>query len=427
MHIRHLLSIIFAISSLSLCVGQTPEELKPFEDSVMIHFRQSKVNLDSTYMGNEAALQHICQTIGQYNQPDSNFVLLNVKITGGASPEGKVRFNDWLSEQRARRITEYLDSRMILPDSVSSQTLLGPDWQGLRKMVAADPNVPYREDVLTLLDELTARYNRGEKGTDADLLRLKRLHGEVPYLYMYHHLFPYLRESNVVLTFGRPEPLRNHHQDVAIPIEEENIVEEEWPTPGILAPEIEYSADRPFYMALKTNLIADALALPELGAEFYLGKNISIVGNWMYGWWDRDRTHRYWRAYGGDLALRWWFGSAAHNKPLTGHHLGIYGGVVTYDFEFGGKGHMGGRPGHNLWDRCMHYFGVEYGYSLPIARRFNLDFTFGLGYMGGKYVEYHPNGKCYQWDATKQKHWYGPTKLEISLVWLIGHGNYNQK
>ncbi|MCD8273384.1 MAG: DUF3575 domain-containing protein, partial [Alistipes sp.] len=24
-------------------------------------------------------------------------------------------------------------------------------------------------------------------------------------------------------------------------------------------------------------------------------------------------------------------------------------------------------------------------------------------------------------------HWFGPTKAEISLVWLLGRGNYNEK
>ncbi|MFK2066771.1 DUF3575 domain-containing protein, partial [Bacteroides fragilis] len=28
---------------------------------------------------------------------------------------------------------------------------------------------------------------------------------------------------------------------------------------------------------------------------------------------------------------------------------------------------------------------------------------------------------------TRQRHWFGPTKAEISLVWLIGRGNYNEK
>ena len=184
---------------------------------------------------------------------------------------------------------------------------------------------------------------------------------------------------------------------------------------------------KPFYMALKTNLLYDAAALPNIGAEFYLGKNWSVGANWTYGWWDKDSSHHYWRAYGGELYGRWWFGEKAHTKPLTGHHLGVFAGIITYDFEFGGKGYMGGLPGKTLWDRCNRYAGIEYGYSLPVGRRINIDFSIGLGYLGGKVIKYHPSHDRYIWDKTTNFNWIGPVKAEVSLVWLIGRGNVNMK
>lgn len=393
-------------------------------DSVAVHFKQSKTYLDTAYKGNAKALEHLRDIVNRYADSDSDLLLKEIKIMGGASPEGSVRFNNYLSNRRAARIFDYMDSKMMLPDSITRRTLLGRDWHGLRQEVAADKGMPYRQEVITLLDEIISRCDAGEKDNDTNLLELKKLRGGKPYLYMYRHIFPSLRQADVVMVFGRPKkiwkplPIVDNLElmpDVAMVTSISDM--------GIS----ELKEEKPFYMALKTNMLADILALPEIGVEFYLGKNMSIVGNWMYGWWDRNRTHRYWRAYGGDLALRWWFGKAAHNKPLTGHHAGVYGGLLTYDFEFGGKGHMGGRPGHNLWDRCMHIVGLEYGYSLPIARRLNIDFTLGVGYMEGKYVEYVPKGDCYKWEGTKMKHWIGPTKLEVSLVWLIGRGNYNKK
>lgn len=183
--------------------------------------------------------------------------------------------------------------------------------------------------------------------------------------------------------------------------------------------------ERPLYMSLKTNLLYDALAVPNIGVEFYIGKNWSINANWMYGWWDTNRRHRYWRTYGGDIAARWWFGTKAHAKPLTGHHIGLYAGIVTYDFEWGGKGYMGGLPHKTLWDRCNAMVGIEYGYSMRVSKRLNIDFTIGIGYLGGKYLEYVPCGKSYLWQSTHSLHWFGPTKAEISLVWLIGKENHN--
>lgn len=75
----------------------------------------------------------------------------------------------------------------------------------------------------------------------------------------------------------------------------------------------------------------------------------------------------------------------------------------------------------------MNYVvGAEYGYSLPIARRWNIDFSIGAGYWGGIYHEYLPQDGEYVWQATKKRQWIGPTKAEISLVWLLGKGNCNQ-
>ena len=160
----------------------------------------------------------------------------------------------------------------------------------------------------------------------------------------------------------------------------------------------EHEERKPFYMAVKTNMLYDVLAVPNIGIEFYLGKNWSVSGSWMYGWWDKNSKHRYWRIYGGDIAVRKWLGRKAAEKPLTGHHLGLYGQVFTYDFEWGGTGYMGGRPGKTLWNSPNYAMGVEYGYD-------------------GHDV----------WESTKKRHWFGPTKAEISLVWLLGRGNSNNR
>ena len=182
-----------------------------------------------------------------------------------------------------------------------------------------------------------------------------------------------------------------------------------------------------FYMALKTNMLYDVLLVPNIGVEFYLGKGWTIGADAMYAWWDNSKRDRYWRIYGGDLTLRKYFGKRAAAKPLTGHHFGMYGQALIYDFERGGKGYMGGKPKSMLIDDMHWGIGIEYGYALPIARRLNLDFTFGIGYLGGMSREYRPVNGYYVVESSKRRNWFGPTKAEISLVWLIGYGNYNEK
>ena len=77
---------------------------------------------------------------------------------------------------------------------------------------------------------------------------------------------------------------------------------------------------------------------------------------------------------------------------------------------------MGGKPGGTLWEKMNYAVGLEYGYSLPVTRRLNLDFVISVGYWGGEYHKYAPIGDCYVWKETQLRHWFAPTKAEISLV-----------
>ena len=180
-------------------------------------------------------------------------------------------------------------------------------------------------------------------------------------------------------------------------------------------------------MSLKTNMLYDLLLVPNIGAEFYVGRGWTVGGSWAYAWWSREKSDFFWRLYGGELYVRKYLGRRAAEKPLTGHHLGVHGQIFTYDFELGGRGYIGGKPGGSLWNKMNYAVGVEYGYSLPITRRLNLDFTLGIGYWGGEYKIYDPEDGHYVWKETRQRHWLGPTKAEISLVWLLGRGNFNEK
>lgn len=396
-------------------------------DSVKIHFRQGKIELDPEFRNNRESLNRIADSL-RTSYADSVYRLQKILVVGGASPEGSVKLNKWLSEKRAGVLFDYLSRYGTLPDSLKTTDFIGRDWNGLIRLVENDPEVPYREETLALLREI-AGGARGDASSHGDHLeRLRQLREGVPYYYMYKILFPELRASRLYLWYEKvwnptalvPQP----KTEILIPQVDTVFVRD-----TLIVRDTVYLPAQcpPFYMNIRTNMLYDALLVPNIGVEFYLGKDWSVVANWMYGWWKTDRRHWYWRAYGGDIAVRKWFGKAAKEKPLTGHHLGIYGQIFTYDFETGGRGYMGGKPGGTLWDKMNWAAGVEYGYSLPVARRLNIDFTVGVGYWGGTYYEYKPVDGCYVWQSTKQRHWFGPTKAEVSLVWLIGRGNCNKE
>ena len=163
--------------------------------------------------------------------------------------------------------------------------------------------------------------------------------------------------------------------------------------------------------ALKTNLLYDLALVPNVAVEYAATDKFSVSVDWMYAWWSRDDKHDYWRVYGGDVELRYWLGDK-QGRRFAGHHVGAYGGMLTYDVEWGGTGYMG--------EKWSYLLGLSYGYALPLSRRLRLDFEIGLGYMGGEYYEYEPEGDKYFWQQTKKRKWFGPTRAEISLIWLLG-------
>lgn len=402
---RHILFVLIIL------LRGIPSTCQEISDSLRIHFQQSKSLFNESVAGNSQFYGSLADLLEMAKRKDVEIV--SITVYGAASPEGGIDYNKGLSKRRADRIASYIaevGGGRISPEVIA----VGRDWKGLYDLAVADSELPSREATLDLLCRLAMPNDK--ESEDRMFAQLKVLDGGKPYRYMYSRLFPELRKAGVkvvavyriddLVSDGRVSPLETSFAEPnGISISAKGDVMQE-------------VRKKPWYVGVKTNMLYDALLVPNGGLEIYLGKNWSIDAYWMYAWWKSDRVHNYWRTYGGDVELRKWLGSAARRKPLTGHHIGAYAQIVTYDFELGGRGYLA--------DRWSYAAGVSYGYSLPVAKRLNIDFSMGLGYMGGEYKEYLPQDGHYVWQSTKRRHWIGPTKAEISLVWLIGRGNTNR-
>ena len=167
-------------------------------------------------------------------------------------------------------------------------------------------------------------------------------------------------------------------------------------------------------VALKTNLLYDAVLIPNAGVEISLGRQWTVGADGFFTWFSSDSRHRYWQGYGGYLTLRRYLGTPVEGQPFLfkGHHIGAYALGLTYDVEWGGRGYQADRFGFGG--------GVEYGYALPIGKNLLLDFSLGIGFQDGEYKEYDPQDNHYVWQTTSKRHWFGPTKAEVSLKWVLG-------
>lgn len=426
MNIKKLLILLLLLGSSSpaFCCGDTLR--------CRFYFPVGSSTPDLSYRNNGVRLDSLLSGI---RSRQSHSVLRRISMRSGSSPEGNSASNKRLSDERLASLRGLILERLSVPDSVFVCTSSGNDWEGLASLVKAS-DMPYREEVLRILRDTPEWVTRNGVVVDSRKRQLMNLRGGRVWHYMAEHFFPELRHSSVIECEFEPVPKGPDRDTAVLPRQAKPrdtvIVRDTIERTVVIRDTVQAAvpvADVPkaFYMGLKTNLLYDALLVPNIGVELYLGKGWAVGGNWMYAWWNSNKRHNYWRLYGGELDVRKYFGRRVADKPLTGHHLGLYGQLFTYDFETGGKGYMGGKPGGSLWEKCNYAVGVEYGYSLPVGRRLNLDFVIGAGYWGGEYHTYVPDGGRYVWRETRRRHWFGPTKAEVSLVWLLGRGNYNDK
>ena len=328
-----ILSCIVLFGAGNIFSANVPTNKYEKKDSLTFYFNQGKSDIDYNISNNSVEFQAMDSLL-----KDNDIAIRNVQIIGSASPEGGISLNYKLSDQRAEKILSKLRNNTHLDPDKIKISFVGRDWKRLLEFVESDPAVPYKAQTISLLEEIVAGLSTDTEENEHahNLQRLEKLENGIPYAYLYRNVFPYLRASRLYFTTSI---LPVFDREVKIP--EINAITPDIGTDYLFFQETPSLKQRKnFYMALKTNMLYDILLLPSVSAEFYLGKNFSTVANWMYGWWNKDCSHRYWRAYGGDLAVRWWFGHEANRKPLTGHQVGVYGGITTFDFEFGNKGYM---------------------------------------------------------------------------------------
>ena len=395
-----------------------------------IYFRPGYSLLELSYRDNAANMKALTQGI-QTIKGNPCVQLQHIRILSAASPEGNSALNKRVAKRRGERLRDYLKETLVLPDSIFTVSSAGEDWQGLASLIAKE-KTPWRNKALQIIRHTPEWVTRNGKVVDGRKRQLQNLDGGKAWKYMLDNHFYTLRTGAVVVCEVKTLAAESTPSAAEARLEQARLESASQqpasqspsspPFPAIpsqVHPSSESQAPPvASYFALKSNLLYDALLVPNLSLEASIGSGWTLGAGGMFAWWSKDAKHRYWRIYGGDLEIRKYFGTLSKSKPLQGHHLGIYGDFLTYDFEFGAKGYQ---------SKATYAAGIKYGYSHPIAKRLNLDFALGIGYLHSNYKTYVPRDGCYVYQETKKRKWLGPTQAEISLVWLLGKGNTNKK
>ncbi|WP_295940333.1 DUF3575 domain-containing protein [uncultured Alistipes sp.] len=162
-------------------------------------------------------------------------------------------------------------------------------------------------------------------------------------------------------------------------------------------------------VALKNNLLMDAMASPNLGIEFKTGKRTTLEIPASLNLWSFSSDKKF-KHVAVQPEFRWW-----SCQPFAGHFWGIHAHYASYNV--GGIGPFTTIK-DNRYDGWLAGAGFTYGYNWVLGRRWSLEATVGVGYAYMSYDKYGC-GKCQPLDKRGTKHYFGPTKIGLTLVFLI--------
>lgn len=404
------------LSSVAIAQDNGGSQEKRSKETKII-FDQGSSTVDATVANNASALAELDELLGNMLS-NGSIEVTAVEIESAASPEGQKSLNLKLSSERANALFDFIVEKYDLNKSLFTVKSQGVQWSELREAVAAS-DVPEKEKVLSIIDNVPEEtWKRVEAGdrwlslTDSRNKHLMDLKRGESYRYMMEHIYPNLRQSSVVTIFYEEVVVAASNDDAdnanamaQAPVEEEvvEVVEE----PAVVE---EYYKEPIF--AVKTNLLFDALLVPNLEIEVPIGDRFSINAEYMYAPWCKENTWA-WYLQQGSIEARYWFGDRDKKEKLEGWFVGLFASSGIYDFQLDdNKGIQG--------DYCFAG-GISGGYSFKLNNHFNLELSAGVGYLLGDHWDYEVenNEKLVQYEPTEDLSTIFPAKAKVSLVWKI--------
>lgn len=166
-------------------------------------------------------------------------------------------------------------------------------------------------------------------------------------------------------------------------------------------------------IAIKNNILYDAILTPNLGVEIGLNKKLTldVIGNYNPFEFSDNKMIKHWLV---QPELRYWFCERFSRGFVGIHAHGGQANIGQIEFPFGIYEHL------NEFRHEADFFGggISFGYQLPLHKRWNLEFSVGGGYAYVMYDKYDiETGDVVKTDL--KHHYLGLTKATISIIYII--------
>lgn len=364
--------------------------------------------MDTLYLGNDRTLRLINRQIDSLGIERIDSVV----ILSQSSPEGSYRYNQRLSERRAATMRRWMETHH---PELTDRLTVNPDgesWEQLRRLVLNDKRLKEEsiERVVRIIDN---------PEISIDTRKWRITHDPV-YRYLYRTYYPLIRNSMVCIVYYRGEKQEPLHVKLSYDFPMQATALKKAPLTS-LKPEEPQPLRDTLTLAVKSNLLYDALTALNVELELPIRNHWSVAAEYAFPWWEKGNKHCLQMLEAGVEARYWFSNNLHHAQKLRGHFVGLYGLSAKYDFQ---------------WDRSLNYqgegwsVGLSYGYALKLSKHLNMEFSISVGYLSTAYRHYFPSDDYSLLWRDKEKQgrlsYFGPTKLKVALVWPI-HIPYNKK
>ncbi len=177
-------------------------------------------------------------------------------------------------------------------------------------------------------------------------------------------------------------------------------------------------------VAVKTNSLYWMTATPNIGFEFALADRwtFEVAGGYNPWTFNKEENIKA-KHFLVTPEFRYWF-----CESFQGHFIGVNGNYTQFNASgihvpavfYKVEAHEGFLADLQLarsegWAAGA---GLTYGYATPIGRRWNIEFTIGLGWWYTAYDKFESR-PCGLFNESVSRHVFGPTDLGLSFIYMI--------
>ena len=370
-------------------------------DRYALYYYHDRIDLQEDYLDNAMQMARIRDMLLHSPHIDS------IAIYAYSSPEGSPKWNNWLAVKRAEAAKTFILSNLsndsiLLPENIILHPM-GENWEGLYEELYANYHLLNRDAVLRIM--------KAKVSTETKKWRLQNLDGGYTYTWIIRNHMPRLRVATWICVYvQKPDFVAPVIQDYKPDMGSIRI--DTLPLPELLPlPSVEKRKTTMF--ALKTNLLYDAVTALNAELEVPISKRFSVMVEDVFPWWKAGPNGNKYclQMWTMSVEPRWWFYRKGMSDRLQGHFIAPYVMSGKYDLQ---------------WNTSICYrgygwsAGLTYGYSMPLCKWLNMEFSMSIGYLNASYQHYQPSADYEQLfkdpDNAGRMTYVGPTKVKVSLV-----------